>query len=424
MTKSGTNKVHGNLEYFWNGSVLNANNWFGNNTATPRPFDNANQWAASIGGPIKKDKTFFFIDTEGLRLLIPVAEPVNIPSPQFQAATLANIPASEVPFYTKLFSIYNGASGASRATNTLPAGGCDGTVTLAGGAPCALVFQSNIHNLTDSWLLTGRVDQNFGMRDHAFIHFRTDQGTQASFTDPLNPILNAQSKQPQYEGQIQENHQFGASAVNQFIVAGSWYSAIFQPKNISQATALMPYEIFFASQFFTPGGTNYNTWPQGRNVTNYQISDDYAWQRGHHDLKFGVSFRRNDVTDYTPGGFLATIPLATFSTEASFFAGSADTFSQAFATRPTEPLAVYNLGLYAQDEWTVRPDFKLTLSLRAEHNANPICVTDCFARLANQFSLTSHNPDQPYNQAITSGLHTALPNYQNIAWEPRIGFAW
>ncbi len=188
MTKSGTNKVHGNLEYFWNGSVLNANNWFGNNTATPRPFDNANQWAASIGGPIKKDKTFFFIDTEGLRLLIPVAEPVNIPSPQFQAVTLANIPASEVPFYTKLFSIYNGASGASRATNTLPAGGCDGTVTLAGGAPCALVFQSNIHNLTDSWLLTGRVDQNFGMRDHAFIHFRTDQGTQASFTDPLNPI--------------------------------------------------------------------------------------------------------------------------------------------------------------------------------------------------------------------------------------------
>jgi hypothetical protein len=425
VSKSGGNKVHGNAEYFWNGSVLNANNWFGNNTATARPFDNANQWAVSIGGPIKKDKTFFFVDNEGLRLLIPIAEPVNVPSPQFEAATLSTIPASEVPFYTSLFNIYNGASGASRATNTLPNGGCDGTVTLAGGAPCADVFQSNIHNLTDSWLLTTRIDQNFGTRDHAFIHFRTDQGLQASYTDPLNPLLNATSNQPQYEGQIQENHQFGNNAVNQFTLAGSWYSAVFQAANMAKATALLPYEITFSGgQFFTPGGTDYNTWPQGRNVSQYQISDDYAWQRGNHNLRFGVNFRRNDVTDYSPGGFLGTIPLATFATEASFLAGSADTFQQAFPTRPTEPLAVYNLGLYAQDEWAVRPKLKVTLSLRAEHNSNPICVTNCFARLANQFSMISHDPTQPYNQAIASGLHAALPNYQNIAWEPRIGFAW
>jgi hypothetical protein len=425
VTKSGTNKIHGNAEYFWNGSVLNANNWFGNNTVTPRPFDNANQWAASIGGPIKKDKTFFFVDNEGLRLLIPVVEPVNIPSSQFQAATLSAIPASEVPFYTSLFNIYNGASGASRATNTLPSGGCDGTVTLPGGAPCADVFQSNIHDLTDSWLLTTRIDQNFGTRDHAFIHFRTDQGLQATYTDPLNPVLNAESNQPQYEGQIQENHQFGTNSVNQFTLAGSWYSAVFKAGNMAQATSLLPYEITFAAgQFYTPGGTSYATWPQGRNVSQYQITDDYAWQRGNHSLKFGVNLRRNDVTDYTPGGFLATIPLATFATQASFLAGSADTFSQAFATRPTEPLAVYNLGFYAQDEWAVRPGLKVTLSLRAEHNSNPICVTNCFARLANQFSLVSHNPAQPYNQAIVSGLHAALPNYQNLAWEPRIGFAW
>ncbi len=425
VTKSGTNKIHGNLEYFWNGSALNANNWFGDNTATPKPFDNANQWAASIGGPIKKDQTFFFIDTEGLRLLIPIVEPVNVPSPQFQAATLANIPASEVPFYTRLFNIYDGASGYSRATNTLPNGGCDGTVTLAGGAPCALVFQSNVHNLTDSWLLTGRVDQNFGSRDHAFIHFRTDQGLQASYTDPLNPVLNAQSKQPQYEGQIQENHQFGANGFNQFVVAGSWYTAIFQPANIPQSTALMPYEIFFSGgQFFTPGGPSYSTWPQGRNVTQYQISDDYSWQKGKHNAKFGVSFRRFDVSDHSPGGFLNTIPEASFATEASFFAGSADTFSQAFASRDEEPVALYNLGFYAQDEVAVRRDLKLTLSLRIEHNSDPICVTNCFARLTNQFSLISHDAAQPYDQAILTHLHTALPNYSAVAWEPRIGFAW
>ena len=96
VTKSGSNSFHGNAEYFWNGRVLNANDWFNNNTtpATPRPFDNANQWAASIGGPIRKNKTFFFMDTEGLRLLIPTAQPVNVPSAAFEAATIANLSAN------------------------------------------------------------------------------------------------------------------------------------------------------------------------------------------------------------------------------------------------------------------------------------------------------------------------------------------
>ncbi|HUA16023.1 MAG TPA: carboxypeptidase regulatory-like domain-containing protein [Verrucomicrobiae bacterium] len=425
VTKSGGNKFHGNAEYFWNGRVLNANDWFNNNAGVPRAFDNANQWAVSVGGPIVKNKTFFFVDNEGLRLLIPTAQPVNIPSPQFQAATLAAIPSSETPFYNQIFGIYNNAPGAKTAANNLPGGGCDGSVTLAGGAPCALEFQSNINNLTTEWLLTTRIDQNIGTRDRAFVHFRTDHGLQASITDPLSSVLNAQSVQPQYEGQIQENHQVGSNAVNQFIVAGSWYSAVFQPPSLSNALALMPYELNFSGgQFATPGSSFYTTWPQGRNVTQYQVSDDYAWQKGNHDLKFGASFRRNDITDYTPGGFNASIPEATFNTEASFLNGTADTFEQAFASRPTQPLALYSLGLYAQDEWAVRSNLKVTLSLRAEHNSDPICVTNCFARLSDSFLNISHDPSQPYNQAIVTGLHQALPNYQSISWEPRIGFAW
>jgi hypothetical protein len=429
VTKSGTNKFHGNAEYFWNGRVLNANDWFNNNTSTPRPFDNANQWAASVGGPIVKDKTFFFVDTEGLRLLIPISTPVNVPSPQFQAGTLANLTATgnapQIPFYNQIFSIYNNAPGAARATNSLPSGGCDGSVTLAGGAPCALVFQSNINNLTTEWLMTARVDQNIGTRDRVFVHFRTDHGNQATITDPLTPVLNAQSIQPQYEGQLQETHQVGANGINQLILAGSWYSAIFQPPSLSKALALMPYELNFSSgQFAVPGSTSYSSWPQGRNVTQYQISDDYAWQKSNHTLKFGVAFRRNDLTDYTPGGFSATIPVATFNSEASFFNGTTDVFQQGFASRPTQPLALYSLGLYVQDEWSLRQNLKVTLSLRAEHNSNPVCQTNCFARLSNSFFDISHDPAQPYNQAIVDGLHQALPNYQSISWEPRVGFAW
>ena len=187
----------------------------------------------------------------------------------------------------------------------------------------------------------------------------------------------------------------------------------------------MPYTLLFGGgEFATPGSAFYGTWPQGRNVTQYQISDDFSWLKGSHNLKFGVNFRRNDITDYTPGGFFNTIPVASFSGESSFFNGTSDAFEQGFASRPTQPLALYSLGLYAQDEWAVSNKLKVTLSLRAEHNSNPICQTNCFARLASSFLDISHDPTQPYNQAITSGLHQALPNYQSISWEPRVGFAW
>ena len=122
VTKSGTNNFHGNANYFWNGRTMNANNWFNNLNGVSRPFDNVNQWAAALGGPIVHDKTFFFVDYEGLRVLLPTNVQVNVPSPQYQAATLANIGATQpaqLPFYQNMFSIYNNAPGVSGAQNTL-----------------------------------------------------------------------------------------------------------------------------------------------------------------------------------------------------------------------------------------------------------------------------------------------------------------
>ena len=71
VTKSGTNQFHGNAEYWWTGRAMDANDYFNNLNGTPRPFANNNEWAASLGGPIKKDKLFFFADTEGIRYIVP-----------------------------------------------------------------------------------------------------------------------------------------------------------------------------------------------------------------------------------------------------------------------------------------------------------------------------------------------------------------
>jgi hypothetical protein len=113
VTKSGSNEFHGNAQYFWNGRVFNASDWFNKEAGNARLFDIANQWAGSLGGPIKNDKLFFFLDTEGLRLLIPRILPVSVPTPQFETATLANIDSrfgstsASDAFYKEIFNLYN-----------------------------------------------------------------------------------------------------------------------------------------------------------------------------------------------------------------------------------------------------------------------------------------------------------------------------
>ena len=427
VTKSGSNAWHGNASYWWNGRVMNANNYFNKQSApiTARPFVNDNQWAASIGGPIKKDKTFFFVDTEGLRVLIPVIRKVSIPSPQFQTATLANIGAvapTELPFYQHMFGLWNGAQGASGAANVLPAGGCPTGFALPGGAPCALQFNSNNRNNTKEWLLTARVDQNIGANDHAFIHFRTDQGVQATYTDPINPVFNAVSTQPQWEGQLNETHTFGATAVNQFILSGSYYSAIFKPASLPAALQTMPFALDFSGTTFRGLGHDLGIWPQGRNVTQYQVVDDVSLPRGSHNLKLGVNFKRNDISDFDPGsGSIGSIFSETLS---SFFNGIGDNYIQAFPARMSQPVALYNLGAYIQDEWRMSNTFKLTLAMRVDHNSNPVCLTNCFARFDNSFQGIGHDASIPYNRAILTGQHQALSHLQGWGWQPRLGFAW
>jgi hypothetical protein len=436
VTRSGTNNWHGDVNYFWNGSALNANSWFNKQSqlasglSNRPPFDNANQWSAGVGGPIIKNKTFFFVDYEGLRVVLPTSTPVNIPSPQFQAATLANIGGSQpaqLPFYQQMFSLWSGANGATTA-GPLPGGdtGCGSFTGLGAGVPCALQFRSTAPNFTHEWLLTARVDQTIGDHDRAYVHFRTDHGFQATATDPINPAFNAGSTQPQYEGQLNETHTFNGNMVNQFILAGSWYSALFQTNNPSAAAALMPFELRFSGGAFARLGNLLHDWPQGRNVTQYQIIDDVSKVIGPHNIKVGVNFRRNDITDYSPGFF--NTGEMTGTTLADFFSGmggsTGGAFIQAFASRPTQPIALYSLGVYAQDEWAVRPTLRVTLGLRAEHDSNPVCQTNCFARLSTEFAGLTHDVTQPYNQAIQTGLHQALPSYTAIAWEPRFGFAW
>jgi hypothetical protein len=433
VSRGGTNKYHGNAIWRWNGRSLNANNYFNkqNDPPTPRGFVNDNQWAASFGGPIRKDKTFFFVDTEGLYLIVPVSRSVNVPTTAFENATLANLATanpSETTLYQNMFNIYNSAPGASSAGNTLANGGCADFTGAGFGAanPCALRYNSTVSGQTHEWLVTGRVDQNVGNNDKAFVHFRMDRGVQATYTDPLNPTFNLDSFQPQYEGQLQEVHTFSPTTVNSFNLSGSYYRAIFQQTNPAAALALQPMEVSFTGNALFPLGRDYtipNPTPQGRNVTQYGFVDDLSHTMGNHTIKVGANLARFDITTYGPG--IGSLPLVSNETMTAFFNGVGSNFSQAFPERLTQPLSLYNLGFYGQDTWHARQNLTLTLAFRFDRNSNPACNTNCFNRLVSSFNSVDHSVTDPYNTTILANQSNALPSsYHPWTFEPRFGFNW
>src|SRR5271154_4536689 len=112
-TKSGTNAFHGNAVYNWTGRDLNANDPLSKLAGNPRPFENNNQWAASFGGPIKKDKAFFFVNTEGIRYIFASGHTVTYPTPAFISYVQGNVPTDPATqgFYTNLFNLYEKAPG-------------------------------------------------------------------------------------------------------------------------------------------------------------------------------------------------------------------------------------------------------------------------------------------------------------------------
>lgn len=422
VSKSGTNAFHGNAIYDWNGSSLNANDFFNNLHGTPKPFDNVNQWAASVGGPIWPNRTYFFVNNEGLRIVLPTTSPVNIPSPQFEAATLANLQTvspGAIPFYNTIFALYNNAPGASRAQNILPNGGC-GNFVLPGGGPCALQFQAIPGNFTGEWLLAWRIDQIISQKDQVFLHVFTDHGVQATSTDVINKAFDLTSPQPEWQGQLNETHTFNSRAVNQFIAAFQWSGILFGPANPAATLQVFPTELKFTGGSFNNLGQNQAD-PVGRHITQYQFVDDFSIRFGRHTLKAGVDFLRDDLNVFFYGSNTAGV--ATTSLE-DFFNGNVINFNKSFPNALHQPFAAYDLGFYLEDDWAVTSNLKLTLAARFDRESNISCLKNCFARLDAPFESTPHDVTVPYNQAIQTGLSQALYDTTPLNFEPRFGFAW
>jgi hypothetical protein len=466
VTKSGTNQFHGNAAYWYNGGGMNANDFFNNATNTPLPHLVNNQWAWSVGGPIKKDKIFFFVDQEGLRYILGTSNLTILPTPAFGQAVVNNLPSfgmnNSAAYYSNMFNLSNNAIGISRAqpvgdsidtTGNLGCGdlnttGGSGTVVpgfaqfggssgtsngaygtnLGGGTPCAEYYRSTVGQLSTEWTLAAKMDVNFNDNNHASIRYRMDRGIQPTYTDPISPVFNATSNQPQYEGQINWNHIISPTKTNQLILSGLWYGAIFGPE-ATAAQKVYPGNLIdldtstwgSSGSGAWLGGENLN-FPQGRNVSQIMAVDDFSWTMGNHTLKFGGNFRYNKVSDH--GNQVLTNPELLILSTTDFVEGISDYIRQRHPNLLSTSVGIYSLGLYFQDEWRVNPALKLTLALRTDRNSNADCYQKCFSRLYTTFTDVNHDPTIPYSQLFKNNLSNTFPGLQAFNWQPRVGFAW
>jgi len=447
VTKSGTNDFHGNAQYWWNGRYMNANNYFSNATDTPRPFSNANQWAASVGGPVIKNKLFFFVDTEGLRFVLPNVDTVTSPTSAFAAAVLQNIGTlqpAEKDTYQKYFDLYANAPNANLATPITPTEG-DGCSTInlpnwVAGTPCAQTYTATPTSFASEWILAGRVDWNIRKDDNMFFRFKIDHGLQPTYIDPISPNFDANSNQPAYDYQAAWTHVFNPSMTNTFTASLSHYVAQFA-QNHELAISTFPTAVITdqVNDIFDNGtGSPFNpmeAFPQGRNVTQYQFIDDLSWNHGRHSWKFGINFRRYDVSDHN---FFYNSPLVYFydipgyaggNGLQAFADGRAFQYRQASNLASDVPVALWGLAFYGEDQIKLKSNFTLTLALRAERNSNPVCQINCFANYTGSFSdLASYNApvpgDTPYSSDINYGRHQAFPGVDALNVSPRVAFAW
>ncbi|HEV2493860.1 MAG TPA: carboxypeptidase regulatory-like domain-containing protein [Terriglobia bacterium] len=449
VTKGGTNDWHGNAFETWNGARMNAVDWFVNaqpGAPATRTFDNINQFGGSVGGPIRKNKLFVFGDVEGLRIVLPATLTENYPSQAYENYVFTQLPLAgydprthetyqpptnpsvAATYYKQAFSLYgNPAGGVPIATSDCPILG-DGTiVALAPGVPtphgtgCRLHRTFGTSNNTHDLFMKYRVDQDINDNNRIWYAFEWEKGVQATITDAVNKVFNDYSTQPQNGLSIGYTHVFSPTLVNEFNPGYYWYSAIFGPTNLAAARAASPYE--FTGGSFTPIFGFARSFPQGRNVLDWQLIDNLTWTRGTHTLKFGENLRRSLVSDHDVATY--TTPYLNLGNLVQYAQDVLGTFAElGFPRSTSEPIGIADLDMYAQDSWKAKSNLTITYGLRATWNSNPVSQHSHFARLNGSFYDISHDVNQPLNSVILTNQQFELAGTQRIQWQPRAAIAW
>jgi len=411
-TRGGTNKFHGSLYEFLRDSALDARNYF--DGATIPPFLR-NQFGASAGGPLRKDRTFIFGDYEGLRQTLGLSNLDQVPSANARQGILCD-PASpncsntiqvavdpKVVPYLRFFPLPNAGL---NCTGCPPGAGDTGNYNFNGS------------QVTNENYFTIRVDQKFSDRDSLAGTYMFDN-TPSQQNDEFNNKLIF-SKTFRQLVTIEENHIFNSSLVNSLRFG---YNHIYAA-DPNGGSAINPLAAD-TTLGFTPGssagaisvagltgfsGGLSTTQLAAHHWNSLQMYENLFLTTGKHTLKFGVSGERagdNTFSSSAPGGNFAFNSLSDFLTNQP----NSLTADVPGTVKPRD-VSEYIFGTYVQDDFHILPALTLNFGLRYEMATIPKEAT---GRLGSLHALDGAH--------VYTGS-PLLSNPSTLNFEPRMGFAW
>jgi outer membrane receptor protein involved in Fe transport len=410
VTRAGTNNFHGTAYEFLRNNVLDARNFF--DGANIPPFKR-NQFGASAGGPIQKDRTFVFGDYEGIRQSLGVTTIDDVPSVAARAGNLCSVPSTP-PTCTPTTVSVDPSAKKYLGFYPLPTPG----LPLLGNGDTG-VFKFGSQQVINEDFVSTRVDHKLSVHDSLFGTYLFDR---APFQgpDPLGNILVGAFTKRQIFA-LQESHVFNPNFINSARFGFNRTLA----NNTQTVSAINPLAAdpslgaapgLVAGQVNVGGLTQFSgglgALPiQKFRWNSFQGYDDASIVFGRHSVKFGGAVERMQLNE---------LNLSFINGQWAF--GNLEKF---LTNKPTRLVAVLPgssqssrgyrqtlFALYAQDDWRLRPNLILNLGLRYETTTVPTEVEGKLSNLVNITDATAHLGDPLF-------LNPTRRNF-----EPRVGFAW
>jgi len=407
VTRAGSNAFHGSVFYYNRNSATGANDALDKASGFAKPEDNLQQFGAGVGGPIVRNRLWFFVDYEQQLRNNPISV-IN--------TALATTPANLGSFLSANFGLPAGTVlPAPNAPYPVPGNDSapdpNNPVYLQQVANTINALNSNLGNKArkrNDWVITPRLDYQATSKDGVFLSFNINRFSSPGgvITDPTVGNYGTQTLANAYVHTFQATlgwtHTFSPTLLNEFHAGTSQDNEISTPTGLAPNT---PTLILDSPAPFILGNAPFSI---GRVFERqYSLSDRVDKVIGKHTLQVGFDFNRAHDSDNNDGGadpneaidFGSFLGSYEFSNLESFALGQYNIYSQS-AGNPTFAFSVPYYGFYAQDTYRVLPHLTLELGLREDFQVYPQPLEN------PAFPLTGQYPNQ----------------FQRLA--PRVGFAW
>jgi outer membrane receptor protein involved in Fe transport len=441
-TKSGTDKLHGSAYIYYRSNSLQAVPVF----ATENPPLQYKLFGASIGGPILKGKTHYFFTYEGKVETTTTVLNLSVPSAAERTGDFSAISTPIIDPYTGKQAV-----GDDGTLNKLPSAELDPYgLKLASYYPLPNVAGAKINSnnfiandpepqLYNDYV--ARIDHIFREQDTVYGRFLGQpdhENTANVYPTPGTDVYGVLAHNYYYNGSGTWNHIFSATLLNEARITYTQRQALSIGHGVNSAAATQ-LALPGTNPAFFPGVTIGGLAAIGNNsqqqrlqtpVISNEYTDNLSWQRGNHQLKFGVDYRTSVDGDlYSPsgGGFFTfnNTGVSTNVAEGSLANLLWGRVAQA-SRQETEYLhsAAWSWGLYAQDNWRVNPKLNLNYGLRWDLDS-PRYLTN---NRQNSFNATEINPVSGTPGVITfagiDGQSRYANNFDYKLFGPRLGFAY